>query len=478
MKFLSNRMSLDLVRLQRLLCTAIAVFPFGAFALDLDGLSSGASNDLQRAFVELSKLRQDVDSERLPLARRINELEQTLMDRRADFAKLQRVQENQLVELNGLKSAAKVRGEDVKYIDSLMSEYARAFRSRLNFAEEPRYGPLFDSIEKTVAAADLAAADRFTARSEILTTALRRAESVLGGEIIEGKALDNTGLVLAGKVALVGPVAMFAANSGGPAGLLQQELNKMDPTLAKLDPAIESASRALVTSGSGNLVLDATLGNAFKLAALNESMFEKLKKGGIVMIPLVGLGVAAILLAFYKWFELSRVRLATEIDLQTVLRHVESKEIEKAMHHVRSIPGIVGDLLTAALEHVDEKKEYIEEILYEKMLGARTKLERGLPFLALTATTGPLLGLLGTVTGMIATFKIISSFGGGDPKMLAAGISEALICTATGMAVAIPSLLFHAFLSRRAKAIIGSMEQTAVGFVNGVPQSEPNPFSN
>jgi biopolymer transport protein ExbB len=105
------------------------------------------------------------------------------------------------------------------------------------------------------------------------------------------------------------------------------------------------------------------------------------------------------------------------------------------------------------------------------MLGARTRLERGLPFLALAATTGPLLGLLGTVTGMIATFKAISSFGSGDPKMLAAGISEALICTATGMAVAIPSLLLHAFLSRRAKGIIGSMEQTAVGFVNGVPES-------
>jgi len=133
---------------------------------------------------------------------------------------------------------------------------------------------------------------------------------------------------------------------------------------------------------------------------------------------------------------------------------------------------MAGDLLVSAIEHVDDKREYIEEVLYEKMLGIRTKLERGLPFLALAATTGPLLGLLGTVTGMIATFKAISSFGGGDPKMLAAGISEALICTATGMAVAIPSLLFHAFLSRRAKGIIGSMEQTAVGFVNGVPESK------
>jgi biopolymer transport protein ExbB len=80
------------------------------------------------------------------------------------------------------------------------------------------------------------------------------------------------------------------------------------------------------------------------------------------------------------------------------------------------------------------------------------------------------MGLLGTVMGMIATFRLISSFGSGDPKLLAAGISEALIATATGMAVAIPALLAHAFLSRKAKSILGSMEQTSVGFINGLPQ--------
>jgi biopolymer transport protein ExbB len=177
-----------------------------------------------------------------------------------------------------------------------------------------------------------------------------------------------------------------------------------------------------------------------------------------------------------KWIQFSRVRLATESDLQTVLKHIETEKPDLALSHAKKIPGIAGELLATAVQHVDEKKEYIEEILYEKMLGARTRLERGLPFLALTATTGPLLGLLGTVTGMIATFKLISSFGSGDPKMLASGISEALMATATGMGVAIPSLLLHAFLSRKAKSILGSMEQTAVGFVNGVPQDDKPKF--
>jgi biopolymer transport protein ExbB len=89
--------------------------------------------------------------------------------------------------------------------------------------------------------------------------------------------------------------------------------------------------------------------------------------------------------------------------------------------------------------------------------------------LALSAAAAPLLGLLGTVTGMINTFNMITVFGAGDPKTLAGGISEALITTEFGLVVAIPSLLLHAVLSRRVKGVLASMEQTTVAFINGLP---------
>jgi biopolymer transport protein ExbB len=441
-------------------------------AQTLDGVLSGASADLQKATTELSTLRQEIEAERLPLARKVTDLEQQLINRRAELAKAQRFQENQLVELNALKADAKRQADEVKYVDSLITEYARAFQSRLNFVEEPRYKPVLEKVEVAAASADLSAKEKFARRSTLLTTALQRTESIQGGELFEGKALDRQGLVQPGKVAVFGPVAMFASTSGNAAGLLQQELNKADPTVAALDPKLSEVSRGLVASGSGEMVFDPTLGNAFKLSAMHTSLYDKLAEGGLVMIPLLGLGLASLVLALIKWLQFTRIRLASERDLQTVLNHIENNKPEQALHHARNIPGMAGELLATAIQHVDEKKEYIEEILYEKMLGARARLERGLPFLALTATTGPLLGLLGTVTGMIATFKLISSFGSGDPKMLAAGISEALMATATGMGVAIPALLLHAFLSRKAKSILGSMEQTAVGFVNGVPQND------
>lgn len=455
-----------------LLSLTLLLTPAMLSAQDLSAVQTQAAADLKSALEALSMTRAKIEEERLPLARKLTELEQKVGDQKSELARRQRFYENELVELNALKSEAKRQSDEVKYIDSLLSEYARAFRSRLNFVEEPIYKELFEKVEKAAAAADLPAVDKFRERSVLLTGALARSEKALGGETVDGKALDKQGRVQSGKVALVGPVAIFSSTSGEVAGLLQQELNKAEPTIVQAEKKQNQAGQALVSTGKGELVLDPTLGNAFKLSALKESLYEKLAQGGPIMVPLIGLGVIALMIGAYKWVQLSQIRLVTEGDLQKVLNHLENGEQQKALAHSRTILGIAGELLATAVQHADEKKEYIEEVLYEKMLGARAKLERGIAFLALTATMGPLMGLLGTVMGMISTFKLISSFGSGDPKTLAAGISEALICTATGMAVAIPALLLHAFLSRKAKSVIGAMEQTSVGFVNGVPDEQ------
>jgi biopolymer transport protein ExbB len=95
-----------------------------------------------------------------------------------------------------------------------------------------------------------------------------------------------------------------------------------------------------------------------------------------------------------------------------------------------------------------------------------------LPFVAICATSAPLLGLLGTVTGIMNTFSLMTVFGTGDPKTLSSGISEALITTEYGLIVAIPSLLLHAFLSRRARRVLDEMEQVAIAFLNQLRKSE------
>jgi biopolymer transport protein ExbB len=91
---------------------------------------------------------------------------------------------------------------------------------------------------------------------------------------------------------------------------------------------------------------------------------------------------------------------------------------------------------------------------------------------AITASAAPLLGLLGTVTGMISTFKLISVFGAGDAQSLSSGISEALVTTQFGLIVAIPALLLYAYLSRKAKGMVDGMEKTAISFVNRLGTAE------
>ena len=113
------------------------------------------------------------------------------------------------------------------------------------------------------------------------------------------------------------------------------------------------------------------------------------------------------------------------------------------------------------------------EVMYEEMLTTRMSVNKLTPVLAICASTAPLMGLLGTVTGIINTFKLITVFGSGDVKTLSGGISEALITTELGLVVAIFSLVLYAFLSRKAKGITDRMEQFAILFMNRATRTAP-----
>ena len=106
--------------------------------------------------------------------------------------------------------------------------------------------------------------------------------------------------------------------------------------------------------------------------------------------------------------------------------------------------------------------------MFEQMLSARLRLQGWLPFVAICATSAPLLGLLGTVTGIMGTFALMTEFGAGNPQILSSGISEALVTTENGLIVAIPSLLLHAFLSRKARGLVDGMEKMAMQVLNRV----------
>jgi biopolymer transport protein ExbB len=345
------------------------------------------------------------------------------------------------------------------------------FESRLHIAEAGRY----DEVLKEAAAArnnpDISPAQKVELAGTVVDTALSRIEAALGGEVFDSEVLAVSGRIEQGKTALLGPVAVFGSSQSDEAGVVQAKLNTVGPALVAIGEQRGEAIRGVVTTGEGSLPVDATMGNAIKIAEKTESPWEHIRKGGPVMIPILLLGIVAVIICLLKWLQVSRVQTASPRDLQTILEHVVKGAKELALKRARAIRGPVGDMLGAGIEHASEQKEFVEEVMYEKMLDAKPKLERFVPIIAVSAAAAPLLGLLGTVTGMINTFKLIAIFGAGDPRSLSTGISEALITTEFGLIVAIPSLLMHAFVSRKVKGFMGSMEQTSVAFINGVPES-------
>ena len=151
--------------------------------------------------------------------------------------------------------------------------------------------------------------------------------------------------------------------------------------------------------------------------------------------------------------------------VRTLVDALGERDRDKAQKRAKSIGGPVGEMLATGVQHMAEPRELIEEVMYEKMLATRLRLQKALPFIAITAASAPLLGLLGTVTGIINTFQMITLFGTGDVKNLSGGISEALVTTATGLIVALPGLFRQDYLRRRHdayKAFLAHMETVCV----------------
>ena len=437
-------------------------------AQTFEAAAASAKSDLDKALAELSALEKKIADEKIPLARELNTLESEVIAKRREHADAKRLQDRKSVDLGKLKAGEKGFTDQNDYLrKTLLEEYIRRFETRVHASEKEQYQLIIKEARETNDNPASSAESVFTKQLTVVQAALDRLDNLLGGHVYDGSALNTDGIAGRGVFAMIGPLVVFAGNDGR-AGLAEQLRGSTDATLIDIGPEHQAGIAAVVGSGSGQLPLDSTMGNALKIRQVEETWWEHINKGGVVIWPLLALGLAASLVALVKWVQLANLRRIQPSDLQSILDHVNDNDTASALALAKRIRGPAGELLQTAIQNAGESKEMIEEILYEKMLHTKPQLERLLPFLSLTAATSPLLGLLGTVTGMINTFKLITVFGTGDPKRLSSGISEALVTTEYGLIIAVPCLLLFALLSRKAKGILASMEQTAVGFVNGL----------
>ncbi|EFK08028.1 transporter, MotA/TolQ/ExbB proton channel family protein [delta proteobacterium NaphS2] len=217
---------------------------------------------------------------------------------------------------------------------------------------------------------------------------------------------------------------------------------------------------------TGEVYTDISGGAAIGQLARRITMMDQLKSGGVLVIPILLVGLVASVLIVERLIFLAKVRENTDTLMTRVTELVGSGDIEgavKATYPHRDRP--TGRVLMAGLRHREDSREVIESSLSEAMLREAPRLERFLGALKACAAVAPLLGLLGTVTGMINTFQVITTHGTGDPRLMAGGISEAMVTTQVGLAVAIPVMIFAAFLGRRARNLSQDMEEKGLALM-------------
>ena len=197
-------------------------------------------------------------------------------------------------------------------------------------------------------------------------------------------------------------------------------------------------------------------------------MVEILINGGPVMIPLGLLSLVAVAIIIERLWVLRRGNFLQSSTVQTLSGLLASDKFQGAIDFCRRHPGPFTDLVTALVENRHAPYEELKEILEDTGRLQLMGLQRGLPALATIVAGAPLLGLLGTVIGMIKIFAVVATAGSSITEQLSSGISQALITTATGLVIAIPALLTHAYLESRAVGILSDIEAQILDFLHMV----------
>jgi biopolymer transport protein ExbB len=449
---------------RRLLALLMLLTVFTLQASDWQQANEQIRGDLEAAMQSLEATRNAIAEEKIPLLQSVRAGERELAELRRDLDRQQRLRDTGDLDLAQLRRSVESRREQIDYARGLMEAYAGNFEARISMAELQRYGEAAARARSGGESDDDASALR--EQLALLATAMERLESLQGGKSFAGRALSRDGALEQGHFAVLGPWTFFASDTSPLTGIAFTRVNAAEATVADTGEAFAAGLRELLTTGSGTIPGDGSLGRALQIEMTRDGFRAHIAKGGYVGWVIIGLGLLAVSLAIFKLLDLARVHAPDSDRVERILAALEAGNIAQAHAEAEAERPGGRDLLLAVVNGHGEPRTLREEILYERLLTIRPTLERFLPFIAITAAAAPLLGLLGTVTGMIKTFNLITLFGTGDAKSLSSGISEALITTELGLCVAIPALIIHGLLVRNVKHKLGQLEQTAVGILN------------
>jgi biopolymer transport protein ExbB len=395
----------------------------------------------QRAGLErrMAELESRVDAEKRRIQSEIRDLEATVVDRRSQADRL----ENLVFESERAVDVA------MENTDVLASTFLQA-----DFTLDDDYEPTHG--QSSPGMADVQAL--FEAASTVLLRAGRVSRA-------PGEFFLADGTRVSGEILSVGRIAAYGISPQGSGALAPAGDGdlKIWP-----EPAGEGTAQALAAGQRPetlSLFAFESLANEVE-SKTGKSVLDIIESGGLIGWIIVVLGLVGFLLVVLRTVFLQRASMSTEKVIDTVGSHVKRGDREAALQLLRSKGSSTSRVVAAAIRNLDRDREHLEDIVSEAILHESSHLNRFGAVIMVIAAVSPLLGLLGTVTGMISTFDVITEFGTGDPKLLSGGISIALVTTQLGLIVAIPLLLLGNGLSGWAERIKDNMEKAALRVTN------------
>ncbi len=449
----------------------LCVLPFAASALAQDAapsapsqtmstmnqVSRSAEAELAKSTEELNKLREQISGEKLPMAQDLTALEERLTQLRRDNDKVTRLVDAGNLEITTIKAQMKARQDELVYIGNLLDEYARTFESKINVSELQYCGEAITTAKQATENTTLTMEERFRRQVAFVDVTIKRLFDAIGGMRFPGVGVDLQGSVIDGQYAIIGPVALFSGKSGGAAGVVIPQTGSTNPLIRPLEGPMQLGIASLVDTGSGSIPFDPSRGGALKALVQKTNIYHIFEKGGPIMWPLLLASVLALgtVLERLIFLLIERVRRSPKT-LEKFFVAVRKGDMQEAIRIGHNSKYFVVRSLGYALEHRERSLANALDYAHAREM---KRYQRGIAILDTVITLAPLLGLLGTVTGMMGSFSLIGGELSG-PGAITGGIAEALIATAFGLGIAITALLPFNFLNARLEEARHQMEST------------------
>jgi biopolymer transport protein ExbB len=437
-----------------------------AVAQDLESINK----DLAGARQRLVEQREEIAAGKSVVGKTFHATRAELMQKRRKVRIARMAKSDRDALLEELEKKHYTYGQDHDFTTSQLRDYGLKLETFLLPGERESYTEAFDRLRLNAGTP----AEVLQSRLAVLEAGMNRLEQLVGGCTVNGEAVAPDGEVKSGTFALAGPAVWFVADDQTLAGSIVREKGSRSP---KVLPGSRGAIKTVIAGGEAQLGVDVSGGKALALVALEQDKLDIFRKGGFWIWPILGIALFSTLCGLVKFIQIVRIITPRPEWIAGILASVREGDQAKAESLAKKASHPVSPVLQRCLAYAKAGPDVVEEVLYEQLIGVQNKLQSWLPFIAITAATAPLLGLLGTVSGMIRTFNVITVAGTGDAKPLAGGISEALVTTLFGLIVAIPALIIHAMLSRRCQGIIQNTEKLGLTFVNGLRSTSSSPDS-